>query len=44
MLLTGFMTKHCAPKHHVGRHRNPSGGRSLRAEILILTARINFNP
>jgi hypothetical protein len=39
MLLTGFITKHC-----VGRHRCPAGGRSLRAEILILTARINFNP
>jgi hypothetical protein len=39
MLLTGFMTRPC-----VGRHRNPPGGRSLRAEILILTARINFNP
>jgi len=37
--LTGFITKHC-----VGRHRYPAGGRSLRAEILILTARINFNP
>lgn len=37
--LTGFVTKHC-----VGRHRRPAGGRSLRAEILILTARINFNP
>ncbi len=39
MFLTGLITKYC-----VGRHRNPSGGRSLRAEILILTARINFNP
>lgn len=37
MLLTGFMIEHCV-------HRNPPGGRSLRAEILILTARINFNP
>jgi hypothetical protein len=39
MCVTGFITKHC-----IGRHRNPPGGRSLRAEILILTARINFNP
>jgi hypothetical protein len=28
----------------VGRHRRPISGRSVRAEILILTARINFNP
>ena len=39
MFLTGFITKHC-----VRRHRNPPGGRSLRAEILILTTRVNFNP
>jgi hypothetical protein len=39
LFLTGFITKHC-----VGRHRPPADGRSLRAEILILTARINFNP
>jgi hypothetical protein len=26
------------------RHHRLAGGRSLRAEILILTARINFNP
>ncbi len=32
----------------IGRHRRPGPGRfygrTLRAEILILTARINFNP
>jgi hypothetical protein len=39
MFLIGFITKHC-----VGRHRCAPDGRSLRAEILILTARINFNP
>lgn len=39
MFLTGTIVEHC-----IGRHCNPSGGRSLRAEILILTARINFNP
>ncbi|WP_284735773.1 hypothetical protein [Dongia deserti] len=27
-----------------GRHHGPASRRSLRAEILILTARINFNP
>ncbi|HEV8391305.1 MAG TPA: hypothetical protein VGQ35_15750 [Dongiaceae bacterium] len=27
-----------------GRHHGPASHRSLRAEILILTARINFNP
>jgi hypothetical protein len=32
------------PVFRVGRHRAPATGRSLRAEILILTARINFNP
>jgi hypothetical protein len=36
------------PVFRVGRHRNAAAGRSLglsgRAEILILTARINFNP
>jgi len=32
------------PVYHVGRHRDAAAGRSLRAEILILTARINFNP
>jgi hypothetical protein len=39
MCQTGFIFK-----HSVGRHRRSSGDRSLRAEILILTARINFNP
>jgi hypothetical protein len=37
--LTGLISR-----HRVGRHRRPAAGRSLRAEILILTARINFNP
>jgi hypothetical protein len=32
-------TVRCASRHH-----RLAGGRSLRAEILILTARINFNP
>jgi hypothetical protein len=36
------------PAYHVGRHRDAAAGRpfglSGRAEILILTARINFNP
>jgi hypothetical protein len=26
------------------RHHGPASRRSVRAEILILTARINFNP
>jgi hypothetical protein len=32
------------PEFCVGRLRRSPTGRSLRAEILILTARINFNP
>jgi hypothetical protein len=29
---------------NAARHHGPASDRSLRAEILILTARINFNP
>jgi hypothetical protein len=36
---TDLLTLRCARRHH-----RLAGGRSLRAEILILTARINFNP
>jgi hypothetical protein len=29
---------------NASRHHGPASRRSVRAEILILTARINFNP
>jgi len=36
---TDLVKLRCASRHH-----RLASGRSLRAEILILTARINFNP